>query len=96
LPNDAAGDSGSPFICGDSSCVPANGTCTTDADCCQGLPCFMSPGSTKGTCKPPPPVTDAGTDSGPGCALYGQDCSVSSDCCNGVPCTNGNCVFPIK
>lgn len=94
LPNDAAGDGDSPFICGGSSCVPANGACTTDADCCSGIPCIAAPGSTKGTCGPGQP--DSGTDSGPGCALYGQDCSTNSDCCNGVPCTLGNCVFPIK
>ncbi len=93
LPNDGGGDGGSPFVCGGSTCVPSGGACTTDADCCAGLPCKAPPGSTQGVCGPPPVIPDAGYDGGPDCALYGQVCTVSADCCNGVPCTNGKCVY---
>jgi hypothetical protein len=67
------------YVCG-AACVPQDGACTTDADCCSGLPCNLSAGSTTGTC---------GTTQG--CASYGQACTMASDCCNGVPCTNGKC-----
>lgn len=103
LPN--SDPNGSPFICG-ASCVPSGGTCTTDADCCTGLPCKAPPGSTKGVCGPvnipdagtdsgADSGTDAGTDSGT-CALYGQSCTTGADCCNKVPCTSGKCVYPIQ
>ena len=93
LPNSA--DGGSAFICGGSDCVPTDGACTSDADCCSGLPCVAPPGSTKGSCGPPPVIPDAGPDSGPQCALYGQNCTQSSDCCNNVPCTNGKCYYEV-
>jgi hypothetical protein len=47
LPN--ADPNGAPFICG-TSCVQTGGACTTDADCCAGLPCKAPPGSTQGVC----------------------------------------------
>jgi hypothetical protein len=39
--------------------------------------------------------TDAGggTDTGPGCSLYGQTCTTGANCCDGVPCTGGRCIF---
>ncbi len=33
-----------------AACVNLNGTCTTHADCCTGLPCVIPTGSTKGVC----------------------------------------------
>ena len=79
-----------PYICG-TGCVQQGNKCTTNGDCCKGLPC------TNGVCAFPSPdggtLTDGGTTDG-GCALYGQLCSVNGDCCNGVPCTNGRCVLP--
>jgi hypothetical protein len=50
VPNPNPVDGGSPFVCGDGKCVPAGGACTTDADCCPGLPCVLEPGSTHGVC----------------------------------------------
>lgn len=38
-----------PFICG-AACVQTSGSCTTNADCCAGLPCAFAPGSSVGTC----------------------------------------------
>jgi hypothetical protein len=93
LPNKNAGEGGSLYICGDS-CVPSGGACTTDSDCCAGLPCKAPPGSTQGTCGETI-IPDAGTDAGT-CALYGQDCTTDSDCCNEVPCSNGKCLFVVK
>jgi hypothetical protein len=95
---------GPPFICG-SSCVPAGGMCTTDADCCAGIPCVLPPGSSQGVCGWIPPDADAGVDGGPlpdadtpdgpDCALYGQECTTAADCCNEIPCTNGRCIIPV-
>lgn len=108
VPNKNAGDAGPPFICGDGTCVPAGGECTTTADCCAPLPCVAPPGSTKGICGYVPPdagVPEAGQDaqipdvqvpdSGPTCADYGQTCAEDADCCNNVPCTQGRCLYPI-
>lgn len=104
---------GNPCInnqCIGTTCVPKGGECTSNADCCPGLPCTTLPGSTKGICggvlvdggvQPPP---DGGADAGPDgggegdggvpCSLYGQTCNDTADCCNGVPCTSGRCRFP--
>jgi hypothetical protein len=108
VPDKNAVDGGAPFICGESTCVSAGGECTTDADCCPGLPCVAPPGSTKGICGytgQDGGVPEAGPDgaipdveipdSGPTCANYGQNCTAASDCCNNVPCTQGRCLFPI-
>jgi hypothetical protein len=91
LPNAQVGDGGSPFVCG-TSCVPTDGACTTDADCCSGLPCKAPPGSTQGRCGEIN-IPDSGTDGG-SCSYYGQDCSTGADCCNNIPCYNGRCVSP--
>jgi hypothetical protein len=43
---------GKPCIdnkCG-TTCVPSGGACSASADCCAGLPCAITPGSTKGVC----------------------------------------------
>jgi hypothetical protein len=43
---------------GGKICVPANGGCTVNADCCPGNVCVVPQGSTLGTCgplNPPPP-----------------------------------------
>jgi hypothetical protein len=92
------GDGG--YTCYPEACVPTNGVCTTDADCCPGGHCYIEAGHTSGTCKAPNPdggTTDSGlTDSGTPCASYGQICTTSSDCCNNVPCTNGRCVIPVN
>jgi hypothetical protein len=103
-----AGASVPAFICG-GTCVGTGGACTTGADCCPGLPCTMTPGSTRGTCggqptpdggiTPPPDgsTPDAGTDAPPpGCAQYGQQCTTSAECCDGVPCTGGRCVIIVN
>jgi hypothetical protein len=94
LPNSNAADGGPAYICG-GSCVPADGACTSDADCCAGLPCVAPPGSTQGKCGGT--VQDGGTPQDAGtCALYGQECSSAGDCCNGVPCTDGHCIYLIQ
>jgi hypothetical protein len=90
-------DGGAPLRCG-ASCVPRAGGCTTTADCCTGLPCVISGGSTSGSCGGggigadggTTPSTDAGTTT---CAQYGQTCAVAN-CCNGVPCSGGRCLYP--
>jgi hypothetical protein len=69
------------FTCA-SNCVPSSGGCTTDADCCSGLPCILEPGSSSGVCGSTPGS----------CVLYGQSCDATNMCCNDVPCTNGFCV----
>ncbi len=85
------GDGG--FTCYPQNCVPTNGVCTTDSDCCPGGHCYIPGGQTSGTCTPP--TTDAGTDGG--CtSFYGQTCTTAADCCNGIPCTNGRCVVPVN
>src|SRR4029434_2062030 len=93
------------FVCG-GICVGAGGACTTGADCCPGLPCVMTPGSTRGVCgdQPPtdggivtpppdsaPPPNDAGV-----CTAYGQICTMDGECCDGVPCTGGRCVIIVN
>lgn len=105
LPN--ADPNGPPFICG-TSCVPSGGACTTNADCCAGLPCILQPGASKGVCElqqldggvpeggvPEGGVPDAGVPDGSTCALYGQSCETTADCCGGIPCTNGRCVISV-
>jgi hypothetical protein len=69
------------FVCGDS-CQMSGATCTTDADCCSGLPCVLEPGASEGVC---------GTTPG-SCSAYGQACDATHTCCNDVPCNNGYCV----
>jgi hypothetical protein len=83
------------LVCG-GACVPAAGKCTTNADCCAGLPCAIPPGASQGTCGQPSTTQDAGTapSDGGNCALYGQSCTVNADCCNGVPCISGRCRVP--
>jgi hypothetical protein len=93
VPNPNASDGGSAFVCG-TTCVPVNGACSTDADCCSGLPCRAPPGSTQGICGVIE-IPDSGYDGGT-CAFYGQECSASIQCCNGVPCTNGRCVYQVN
>jgi hypothetical protein len=76
-----------------ATCVNATGTCTSHADCCNGLSCNIPTGSSVGTCG----GTGGGTpDAGgnPTCALYGQTCTTGTDCCDGVPCTSGTCRYP--
>jgi hypothetical protein len=60
VPN-ASGDP--PFVCAGTSCVPNAGVCTTTADCCAGLSCYLTPGSASGTCAKPsvPPGTGGST-----------------------------------
>ncbi|MEP7050338.1 MAG: hypothetical protein ABJB12_08305, partial [Pseudomonadota bacterium] len=93
-------------------CVPTNGACTINADCCPGGICNRLPGSTSGTCtvQPPPPnyggsggtsgtggsPSTGGAGGYPTCSEYGQICAADSDCCNGVPCTGGACVYLVK
>ena len=98
VPNPAGGQPA--FICGTpGACVPSGGSCSSTADCCAGLPCAITPGSTKGVCggvvqpdggvsQPPDGggvVTMDGGTAGDGgvCALYGQQCTQLSDCCAG-------------
>jgi hypothetical protein len=96
---------------GGPNCVPSDGACTINADCCPGGICNRPPGSTVGRCSLTPTVDGTGgtggsTGSGGGsyggsagggyCAQYGQLCAVDGDCCNDVPCTDGACVFTVK
>jgi hypothetical protein len=84
---------------GGTPCVPVDGPCTIDADCCPGNVCIRPHGSTEGTCGelvPPPEdggVPDSGTTTD--CALYGQYCEDDPDCCNDIPCTDNVCRVPI-
>jgi len=54
---------------GEPPCVPKDGGCTINADCCPGNTCTRPVGSTVGTCnpttQPPPPPPDAGTNPPP-------------------------------
>jgi hypothetical protein len=103
VPNPKAVDGGATFVCGETSCVPEEGLCTTTADCCVGNICVIDPGASSGRCGQPgnPPPPDGGVPEGgpppgdagpPPCAEYGQQCTVNGDCCNGVPCTGGRCI----
>lgn len=85
------------------SCIPKDGVCTSNADCCPGLPCTIPPGESKGVCggtiTSDGGVAEGGADAstlpdGGNCALYGQICTVMADCCNAVPCISGRCRFP--
>jgi hypothetical protein len=84
-----------PFVCA-GECIPSGGSCTNSADCCAGIPCLLSPGSTMGTCAAGPP--NGGNDGGTpdNCSDYGQGCNDASDCCNGIPCNGGFCVLIIR
>jgi hypothetical protein len=80
--------------------------CTSNADCCPGIPCVIQPGQTSGLCGGPSDggtPTDGGTTTPDGgdagaCTLYGQICTMSSECCalgtTAVPCIGGRCRFP--
>lgn len=111
VPNPSSADGGALYVCG-ATCVPSGGTCTSNADCCSGLPCKAPPGSTQGVCGstelPDGGVGGSGGTGGTGgspsggtggtptCSLYGQSCTTSANCCNNVPCTAGHCVYPIQ
>jgi hypothetical protein len=88
-----------PFYCG-TACVPASGACTSNADCCPGLPCVIPPGGSSGLCGGQ--LTDGGGviypdggllgdgsvtsgDAGT-CSFAGQQCTTSTDCCRGLTC----------
>jgi hypothetical protein len=92
-----ATDGGAPFICG-SACEPKGSGCTTNADCCPGLPCVLPAGGSTGTCGSS--LIDAGAPGDGGtadagtCALYGQLCNSSADCCSSIPCLDGRCLTP--
>lgn len=64
-------------------CQPQGSTCTTSADCCSlpPLTCVLNPGSTSGTCQPPP-------DGGTSCLQPGQTCTSTTGCCNGLFCAD--------
>jgi len=97
------------LTCSPGPCSPSNGPCTVTGDCCNGLQCYVPPGSTQGYCgapPPPPPGTDAGTlPDGGSCSFYGQSCTQNSDCCDNIPCSLGTgacngqsgctCTYPI-
>jgi hypothetical protein len=76
--------SGNGFVCAGSDCVPTDGVCTQDADCCGGA-CL--------------PGTDlvlrcSGSQGGSGCIpLGGNPCATDTDCCSGS-CRNGFCRIP--
>jgi len=88
-------DSEGILRCGVDECVPVDGSCTINADCCPGGTCYRPAGSLTGTCEPPPPG-EGGAGGGPStvCSEYGQQCAGSGDCCNEVPCTDGICKYP--
>jgi hypothetical protein len=85
-------------VCGATACVPSNGACTSNADCCAGITCVIPTGAQAGTCAPlpPPPANDGGTSGGPpdggglGCASLGQSCATLG-CCAGLECLSGTC-----
>ena len=81
-------------------CVPLDGPCTIDADCCPPYICIRPVGSTVGTCGTPDIPGTGGTGGEGGapstCAQYGQICDSNADCCSEVPCTDGVCKFPIQ
>ncbi len=80
LPCTEVGDGELPtLVCGEG-CVGSGGSCTTTADCCQGLPCVIPAGSTQGTCGDEPT-----------CSSYGQECTIDDDCCNSMRCIDGLC-----
>jgi hypothetical protein len=74
---------GSPeagFFC-QAGCQNTSQGCTTDADCCSGLPCVFEGGSTTGLCG----MTQ-------GCSGYGQGCDATHLCCEGLTCAaDGTC-----
>jgi hypothetical protein len=94
-------DGDPPFVCV-GGCVPSDGTCTTSADCCAGIPCVVPSGQTAGVCDGQGDTSGAGGGGGGtgaggedvNCSEYGQSCSEDSDCCNGIPCSaDGFCIF---
>ena len=83
-------------------CVPVDGPCTIDADCCPPYFCIRPVGSTVGYCgTPETPGTGGSAGQGgaggapPTCALYGQICEEDADCCYEVPCIDGLCRHPL-
>jgi hypothetical protein len=54
------------LMCSSTSCQASGQSCTTNADCCAGLPCVALPGSIQGVCTAvtPPPGTTPGGDGG--------------------------------
>ena len=77
---------GPPFVCGDS-CVPFGAACTTDADCCAGIPCILEPGSTQGVCGqeivlPDGGATDGAPTDGPAADAPAPDAQADG----GTPC----------
>jgi hypothetical protein len=67
-------------VCG-AKCVDTGGACTTNTDCCSGLPCNIPGGQSQGTC---------GTTQG--CSAYGQSCDANNPCCENLMCgTDGKC-----
>jgi hypothetical protein len=65
--------------------MPEAGSCTDNADCCDGLSCDIAAGATSGTC------SSGGTST---CALTDDSCLIDP-CCNPTDsCTAGVCTPP--
>jgi hypothetical protein len=76
----APDDNGDLVCCPEGTeCIPVDGPCTTDADCCDGN-CTRD-----GVCGEE--VTD--------CVPFGGQCTTDEDCCDDIPCTDGICRVPI-
>jgi hypothetical protein len=74
---------GSPeagFFC-QAGCQNTGSNCTTDVDCCSGLPCNIAPGDSTGTCAMMGP-----------CTASGQSCDATHPCCDSLTCNDmGKC-----
>ena len=82
--------------CAGKSCVVAPGSVHGVCGPCvpTGGDAGAGPGDDGGSGDDAAVSPDAGTGTGPTCALYGQVCTTASQCCNGVPCSNGRCEYP--
>lgn len=85
LPNtDPATQPTKPYVCGATACQTQGNVCTSNGDCCSGLPCAIAPGGVTGICggtvltdggvsTQPPPGTDGGV------IVTTQDAGAGSD-----------------
>jgi hypothetical protein len=81
-------DSSGQLVCSATVCQTSGQSCTSNADCCTGLPCVAPPGSLQGVCTPVaplPPPSDGGTSTdggatGDGGSGGGTDAGGSTTC----------------
>ncbi|HJZ88727.1 MAG TPA: hypothetical protein VKN99_26315 [Polyangia bacterium] len=60
-------------------CRQAGETCSSAADCCNGVPCIPDSNGVLRCLTPP--------DGGPACSPSGGSCTANADCCPGLTCT---------